>query len=371
MKICFYTYAYPGNHDTAHYAFVKQLVDTIASLGNECYVVSPYNILHYRKFIPRKEGYQVGSGIVNVYRPYFLSFSDNKLLGKLTKYSRNRALLKAGNQLPHEIDVVYGHFWRYGYEGYHLAKERGLPLIVASGESDIKRMFKLPQDYKEYGLYVNGVICVSSKNRDESIKLGLTSIDKCGVFPNAINEKLFYKRDKSLCRQQLGFPNDAFIVAFVGWFNDRKGVLRVSEAIKLIRNVNSVFIGKGELDPQCEGILFKGELPHDKIPVYLSAADCFVLPTKAEGCCNAVIEAMACGLPIVSSNLPFNWDVLDDTNSIMVNPNNVHEIAKALTTLRDNQSIRRELSEGALHKSSMLTITERAKAILDFIKEKV
>ena len=370
MKSCFYTYAYPGNHDTAHYAFVKQFVDAIASLGNECHVVTPYNILHYKKLSRRKETYYIGNGSVHVYRPYYLSFSAKKCLAWVSNYSRRHALKKAESLLPLDIEVVYGHFWNSGYEGYHYAKKRGLPLIVASGESDIKRMFRLPSDIREFSQYVKGVVCVSSKNRDESIKLGLTTGDKCGVFPNAINENLFYKRNRANCRKLLGLPPNDFIVAFVGWFNDRKGVLRVSEAISQLKSVKSFFIGKGCMEPSCEGILFKGELPHEKVPVYLSAADCFVLPTKAEGCCNAVIEAMACGLPVISSDLAFNWDVLNESNSILIDPTKIEQISNAINYLKDNPSIREELGKQSIETANNLTIDKRAQKILDFIEKR-
>ena len=371
MKICFFSYAFPGSHDTAHYAFVKQLVDAIASLGNECHVVAPYNILHYKKLSRRKETYYVGNSSVHVYRPYFLSFSTIKCLAWISNYSRRHALKKVESLLPLDIEVVYGHFWNSGYEGYHFAKKHGLPLIVASGESDIKRMFQLPSDISEFSQYVKGVVCVSSKNRDESIKLGLTTIEKCSVFPNAINERLFFKRNKENCRKLLGFPPNDFIVAFVGWFNDRKGVLRVSEAISRLQGVRSIFIGKGSLEPTCEGIIFKGEIPHEKVPVYLSAADCFVLPTKAEGCCNAVIEAMACGLPVISSDMSFNWDVLNESNSILVDPTNIEQISSAIRQLKDDINYREKLGLQSLEIVKNLSIDMRASNILDFINNKI
>lgn len=372
MKICFFTPAFPGKHDSSHYAFVKQLVDAIAKQGHECHVVVPYNYFHYKKITCRYESYDVGVGKVIVYRPYYVSLSNNCFVFKwINKITRDYALKKAIKKLPPEIDVVYCHFWVSGYRAYPYAKKNNIPLFIATGESEINKLFDLPHDIVEFRNCVNGVICVSSKNKNESIQLGLTTEDKCGIFPNAVNEDLFKKRDKAECRKQLGLPQKDFIVAFVGWFDERKGSNRVSEAIDCVGNVKSVFIGKGALEPNCKGVLFKGPLSHDKVPLYLSAADCFVLPTQAEGCCNAVIEAMACGLPVVSSNLPFNWDVLDNSNSIMVNPNSISEISEAIRVLRDDEKLRLKLSEGALQKAEKLTIAKRADAILHFINNKI
>ena len=381
MKICFFTPAYPGKHNTSEFAFVKQLVDAIANRGVECHVISPYNFFHYRKKTVTFEEYKSGKGRVIVYRPYYFSFSHIRGLQWIKNASLNCAIQSAVAKLPLDIDAVYGHFWSSGYIGYKFAKKQNLPLFVATGESSIKDLYTKPKDQKDFSDYVKGVICVSSKNRDESIRLGLTTLEKCEVFPNAVNTRLFYKRDKIECREILGIPQDAFVVVFVGWFIHRKGSARVAEALSRFENVKSIFIGRpasvkssmnvDSQEPQCEGILFKGEVPHEKIPQYLSAADCFVLPTLKEGCCNAVVEALSCGLPVISSNLPFNWDVLDESNSIMIDPLSIDEIARAISHLRDNKNMREQLSEGALKKAKQLTIDKRADGILDFIKARI
>ena len=202
----------------------------------------------------------------------------------------------------------------------------------------------------------------------------MTTEDKCLISPNATNDSLFKMIDKTDCRTKLGIPLDAFVLIFVGAFNTRKGSKRVAQAISSITEggeVLSIFLGAGKEDPICDGIIYKGSVPHEIIPDYLNAADVFILPTQHEGCSNAVIEAMACGLPVISSDLPFNWDVLNKSNSILIAPNNIKEISNAIVFLRDNKEKREELSRGALKQAKSLTIDNRACNILEFIKSKI
>lgn len=373
MRLLFFTQKYPGKHNTTDYIFVKQLVDAMAGLGHECHVVAPYNILHYMKYSPKYEVYQIGSGSVTIYRPYYLSFSDFKVFKKIAFASKRNAIRKAISRLPEGIDVAYGHFWRSAYEGYDYARNHNIPLFVATGESNISDSFPSKPDITAFREYVRGVICVSTKNRDESISNGLTEDSKCVVLPNAVDNKLFRRLSRQECRKTLRISQSFFVVAYVGWFIERKGVLRVSEAISRAKGakVYSLFIGDGEQTPKCNGILFKGKVTHEKLPLLLNAADVFVLPTRQEGCCNAIVEAMACGLPIISSDLPFNWDILDDSNSLLIDPNSIEDISTAIMTLRDDVIMRERLGEGSLKKASELTITKRAESIVHFIKNSI
>ena len=369
MNILIITPSYPDRYKD-HYPFVKQLVDEFARQGHTCSVIAPYSVTKNKRFYPTVEM----DGSVTVYRPNYLSFSSLRI-GKirLSGMFRGRALKRAEKMLPQKPDLVYCHFWECALEGYAYAKENHIPLFVASGESNISRLLKIktiPSGLKDY---VSGVICVSTKNKEESISLGLTTEEKCFVKPNAVNSELFRKLDKEGCRKKLGLPLDAFIISFVGSFIERKGANRVAAAIKSLSGapVYSIFAGRGNVEPDCENILFKGSLRHEDIPEYLNASDVFVLPTLAEGCCNAIVEAMACGLPIISSNRPFNWDVLNDSNSIMIDPENIQEIANAIKELRDNPVKRNALSDGALETAKNLTIELRAESIVKFMESKI
>ena len=193
------------------------------------------------------------------------------------------------------------------------------------------------------------------------------------VFPNSIDTSVFYPRNKDQMREKLGFPKDAYIIAFVGRLLPVKGPDRLSAAIEEITENKpySFYLGEGPLKPTCGNILFCNTVQHNQAAEYLSAADVFVLPTLAEGCCNAIVEAMACGLPIISSALPFNDDILTDKNSIRVDPMNIKEIADAIVKLRDDEIMRENMSKASLATVQQLTIDNRAKGIISFMNKQI
>ena len=365
------TPGYPSKNNS-YYSFVGQLCEEFARQGKSVTVVCPQSLfskIKHKHAFRHVHCVEDGNGLVDVYRPYYITFPYRykRINNILYRLCLSRFLKKSKKR----FDVYYCHFWQAGYNTYSCIKRTGAPLFVATGESEISKMYETRHDDSSFCRYLSGVISVSTKNKEESKNLGLASLEKCIVLPNAVNTDLFHLRERMECRNRLGFPRDEFIVAFVGWFIERKGPQRVAAAIDQIGDVKSVFIGKGEQEPHCDGILFKGALPHDEVPLYLGAADVFVLPTQHEGCCNAVVEAMASGLPVISSNLPFNWDVLDSSNSIMVDPNNVNEIAQAIRKLKEDNVLREKLSLGALKKAESLTIDNRAERILKFMDSKV
>ena len=96
-----------------------------------------------------------------------------------------------------------------------------------------------------------------------------------------------------------------------------------------------------------------------------------MLPTLNEGCSNAVVEAMACGLPIISSNREFNDDILNESYAIRIDPQNIQEISNAIQKLVDDSSCRARMSEEALNKAAELTLDVRAQKIIDFMEKRI
>lgn len=376
MNIYVVSGGYPSPN-RSEFTFVEQLCNEWASLGHNVTVIVPHSrtkrlIRRLKKVEYKRETFS-DNGKVIVYSPEFWSFGNYGNDG-LNQRNFEKAIHRVAKNLP-KPDFVYGHFWHSARAAFEIARKWNVPLVTASGEAEIEQSIKTIKD-KEFTEYVKAVVCVSTKNKDESIERGLTTAEKCGIFPNAINSAIFNKKDKSEVRRKLGFSDDDFIVCFVGGFIPRKGPDRVADAIKILNNksIKSVFIGGNRdgsfVSPNCDGILFQGKLPHKDIPDYLNASDVFVLPTLHEGCCNAIVEAMACGLPIISSDLSFNWDILNKENSILVDPMDVNQISNAIQKIYSDKARQKSMSEASLLTASKLTIAKRAYNIIEFIKDK-
>lgn len=381
--ICIISEGYPYQ-GYAYFTFVKQLCVALADLGWKVTVISPISItkILIRNNFPIPPKYRIektdSNNPIEIYSPRILTVGNLcrfPVLYRLMMRLRQNAISYIIKRLPNKVDALYGHFWHSAYAAYKIAKKNTIPLFVASGEAEIE-LYKYYSEtaLKPFVNYVSGVICVSSKNKTESIVNKLTSEQKCVVIPNAIDPNLFYKKDKSLLRERLGFGQDDFITVFVGGFIQRKGAKRISDAISKLKgeDIKSIFIGSlptkdtSEL-PECEGILFRGALSHEKVSDYLNAADVFVMPTLHEGCCNANIEALACGLPVISSDREFNYDILDESCSILIDPMSIEEISEAILTLKNNKDVRTKMSENALRKAATLDIKTRAKRISNFL----
>ena len=169
----------------------------------------------------------------------------------------------------------------------------------------------------------------------------------------------------------------AFVIAFVGSFIPRKGPDRVAKAIAKLNDtrIKVMFIGQESSGYnylfECSGIIYKGPVTHEKLPIMLNCADVFVLPTRNEGCSNAIVEALACGIPVISSNGAFNDDILDNRNSIRIDADDIDALADAIAFLQHNPKVRQTMREFSISRHHSYSIENRAGKILGFIESNI
>ena len=377
-KLCVISDSYPYKKDNSC-VFVRDLIVEIAKSKIKCIVITPERI----KLRKKKRPYHYmdesrGGNIISVYSPRFISLSSRGILIKATSYFHKKAVLRVLKKEMISPDVLYGHFiYQCGLTAIETARILKCKSVVVCGEST-GRLEKGSRPYatglklckwKEKLSSANEIISVSSENLRILRELNyIDNIVSTHVIPNSVNTDIFRKIDRTESRKKLGWNEADFIIIFVGHFIQRKGPDRVDLAASKIKGVRTAFIGAGSFEPKSD-CLFCGTVQHDDLPKYLCAADAFVLPTTGEGCCNAIIEAICCGLPIISSNSKFNDDILDDSFSIRIDPNNVEEIMNAILVLKNDLELRKRMSSAALEISGRFSLENRAKKIVEILNK--
>lgn len=347
-------------------AFAETLVRGFSDCGVETDVIAPTSLaMAIRLLRLRKNNLHLSARAIS--RPVYISLSNKIVAGFDTKiineWSFSTACSRAFNHK--DADAIIGKFLFGGaISAVELGNKYGIPAFADMGES---RSFKtLSRHEKRLACKLleslSGIYCVSERLAEEVIALGADP-SKILVSPNEVDSSLFRPMNQQLCRKKIGIPEDVYLVSFVGHFIDRKGPLRVMEAIEQLGDsFKGIFLGRGSQIPTGRSVLHAGPVPHWDLPIWLNASDVFCLPTRSEGHCNAIEEAKACGLPIVASDIDSVSKQLEGFTAHLVNPNNVNAIRDAILKMRRSNYIKREELE------TRQPNTSRAEQILKWIE---
>lgn len=362
MKLLAISYGFP--HESRPYSgvFVQSTLDAIASLGHDVAAVAPQ-----RKFRERRMPLDSVVGRIRVLRPAFVSAGAYSI-GRASSYWLTQRLFNASvvNIIKKErldADVVYSHFMLpSGLAALEVARALGRPAVCTLGESVLEAheskmsRRRLAEAYAEF----DHLVFNSPHTRSVAVdRYGVPS-SKCTVVPNGVDPARFFPRNKLDCRRQLGLPEDGQIVIFVGSFIHRKGPLRVLQACqKLSPRPRLIFIGAGPEQPGGSDVLFAGPVEHEQVPLYLCASDVFVLPTLGEGMSNAVIEASACGLQIVTSPIAPNIAILGAAHPFLADPLDIDQLAGSI-----DLALKRPADPGRC----LFRTEDRAKALVDVME---
>jgi teichuronic acid biosynthesis glycosyltransferase TuaC len=377
MRLALITGNYPSASGRTGGSFVRQFVLALSRSGVESVVIAPVSVVATRNW-PLDPGESVersGGSAVRVLRPRYVSFSSRQLPGfntaRLTLRSFTDCVNRTLRRIDWSPDLVYGHFlYDAGYAAVQLGSRFERPSVVSVGEGEFwsVRPFgfvKATRDFRSASAF----LAVSSVVRDGLIRDLAIPAGKIRVFPNGVDPALFRPGNRLEARREFGIRDDQFAIAFVGHFDRKKGLEILLDAVRGLAGVALLLVGTGHADTEGCRDAVRGSLPHSDVPRALAAADVFVLPTQIEGSCNSVLEAMACGLPVVTSNGSYMDDIVDDDVAFRVDPVDVRAIREAIVALMNDPARRESMSRACLAKSKQFDINLRAERVTAWLDE--
>jgi len=326
MKVLVYSTLFPNHVQPNFGIFVKQRMFHFAKIkGCEIKIVAPipysppWPILKRWFFYSQIKSYEVMEG-VEVFHPRYplIPKVSMPLHGFLMFMATFRMMKKICKDFS--FDLIDAHYiYPDGFAAVLLKKFLQKPVVLSARGSDIHQFseFKSIKPLIKYSLKkADHVISVCEALKTKMIDLGITS-DKISVIPNGVDLNLFSPIDKKIARQKLSIFDDKKTILSVGSLIQVKGFDLLLEAVADIVKKNPdillYIIGDGPYRPKLErqikkqnlGDIIKlmGVCPNKELKLWYSAADVFCLASSREGWPNVLMEALACGTPVVATNV--------------------------------------------------------------------
>lgn len=271
-----------------------------------------------------------------------------------------------------KFDVVHTHLPKTGLLGMLAAWLTCVPIRINTFHGEVwatrsgitRKLFKLLDRLIVF--LATHILVVSPSQRDFLIKEGVLEPGKanligsgsiCGV------DSLRFKPDtdaKETIREELGISQDAIVILFVGRLNRDKGMLDLAQAFNIIAkqqsNVELLLVGAEEdvtfvqIKDICAdyGLRLHYVKFTNQPEAYMAAADIFCLPSYREGLPMTILEAAACCVPSVASNIYGITDaVIDAETGLLCTVGDIEELTKALLKLIEDDSLRQDLALSA------------------------
>lgn len=329
MKIVTFTTLYPSQARPTHGLFVEQRLTHLVATGKvasrviapvpwffsrhprfgdyakfaatpRCETRAGITIDHPRYLLPPRVGMRVA--------PYALAWGAQPALRKL----------RDGG---HDFELIDAHyFYPDGVAAAFLAAHFARPLVITARGTDLSYIpsFKRPRRMIQWAAkQAAGVICVCQALKDSLVELGVDGA-KISVLRNGVDLVRFAPGDRNAQRRELGW--EAPTLLSVGNLYTHKGHDLVIRAMGLLPGYRLKIIGSGPERgsfarlAQTEGVAdrveFLGAIAQTELKQYYGAADALVLASSREGWANVLLEAMACGTPVVASAVGGNPEVV-------------------------------------------------------------
>ncbi|MFC1989479.1 glycosyltransferase [Chloroflexota bacterium] len=302
--------------------YIKELA---RELGKQGHSVDVYTRVHD----PRdNQIYELGQNA----RLIHLKAGSDEEIHKLAVYSHlpdfacNVENFRKHNDLKY--DLVFSHYWLSGWVGEYLQRWWNVPHItmfhtvgatkntIGIGQDEPELRIKTEKDLAGNCQYI---ISPTEREKDELIRHYGASPGKIGVVPCGVNLELFQPVDKEIARQQLGMPDDK-IVLFAGRIEPLKGISHLLKAMSYLQNglrPRLVIIGGDDYSQHeieqlqkltrdlhvQDSVTFLGLIKHEQMPYFYSAANACVVPSYYESFGLVALESLACGTPVVATDV--------------------------------------------------------------------
>jgi len=239
--------------------------------------------------------------------------------------------LRAHGDDARRFDVIDAHyFYPDGVAAARVAAQLGLPLVISARGSDINLIAETPfarRRILDAARAADALIAVSQALARKMTSLGMPA-ERVEVLRNGVDPHVFFTVPQNEARRRLGLREDARYVVGVGNLVHEKGFDRLIRALADLPESRLLLVGDGPLRQPLEALAgqaapgrveFRGNMPQADLRFAYSAADVLGLPSLREGWPNVVLEALACGLPVVASNVGGVPEILvDDAPATLV-----------------------------------------------------
>lgn len=242
-----------------------------------------------------------------------------------------------------------------------------------------------PKNYFLYSFWVKrarGVITITGGLAELFWAKGIKP-EKVLAAPDGVDlEKFTADKDQAQCREKLGLPFSKKIVLYTGHLYSWKGVDVLAEASEFLPDgVEVYFVGGTSEDAEkfkVQNSKFKvsviGQRPHPEIPYWLAAADVLVLPNSGKEEISRtwtsplkMFEYMAAQKPIVASDLPSLREVLNESNAVLVKPDDALALAQGIKAILENEPLAQSIAKSAFQAVQKYTWQARAQKISEFL----
>jgi len=282
---------------------------------------------------------------------YYLGFRESKITHVIPATQKCISLLK-----KEKFDLIHSHNPVAGMTGVLASKNFSMKHVMTlhgpwAGvrQRVYTRMLARAIECSAVR-FTDFVTCDSSALQKEVIETYNTIESKTKAIPNAVDANFFNpkKSSEDAARKKLGIKTKDKLIFYTGRFVEEKGLPYLLEAYKLLsgeeKDVSLLLLGGG-FDEHLVGewlernsslrkkITVIPYLPYHNMPYAYIASDIFVLPTLAEGMSRSIMEAMACGKPVVATNVGGNPELVSKDRGLLVEPKNILPLKDAIQNL--------------------------------------